>query len=83
MASPVGDIRDRIDRKTREFRSKAEAVRERIRAVEAAGASNLGRLKNAVDEGIKELGQAVDKAVRTVPEDRVRGQLNNGGRTRQ
>ena len=63
MATPAGDIRDRIDRETRDLRSKAETVREKIRAVEAAGASNWGRLKNAVDEGIKELGQAVDTAV--------------------
>jgi hypothetical protein len=63
MAMPVGDIGDRIDRETRGLRSKAEAVRSRIRAVEAAGASNWGHLKNAVDEGLKELGQAVDKVV--------------------
>ncbi len=63
MATPVGDIRDRIDRETRDLRSIAEAVRNRIRAVEASGASNWGRLKNAVDEGLKELGQAVDIAI--------------------
>jgi hypothetical protein len=63
MATPEGDIRDRIDRETRDLRSKAEAVRGRMRAVEAAGASNWGRLKNAVDEGLKELGQAVDETV--------------------
>ncbi len=63
MAAPVGDIRDQIDRETRDLRSKADAVRERIRAVEAAGASSWGRLKNAVDEGLKELGHAVDEAV--------------------
>ena len=62
MATPEGDIRDRIDRETRDLRSKAEAVRERMRAVEAAGASSWGRLKNGVDEGLKELGHAVDEA---------------------
>jgi len=34
-----------------------------MRAVEAAGASNWGLLKNAVDEGLKELGQAVDETI--------------------
>jgi len=63
MAMLGGDIGDRIDRETRGLRSKAEAVRSGIRAVEAAGASDWGHLKNAVDEGLKELGQAVDKAV--------------------
>lgn len=63
MATPVGDIRDQIDRETRDLRSKAEVVRERIRAVEAAEASYWGRLKNAVEEGLKELGQAVDMAI--------------------
>ena len=63
MATPVDDLRDRIDRETQNLRSKAEAVRNRIRAVEASGASNWGHLKNAVDEGLKELGEAVDKAV--------------------
>jgi hypothetical protein len=29
MATPVGDIRDQIERETRELRSKAEVVRER------------------------------------------------------
>jgi hypothetical protein len=42
---------------------KAEVVKKSIRAVEAAGASNWGHLKNAVEEGLKELGQAVDDAV--------------------
>lgn len=63
MATPVGDIRDQIDRETRDLRSKAEVVRERIRVVEAAEGSNWGRLKNAVEEGLKELGQAVDIAI--------------------
>jgi hypothetical protein len=63
METPVGDIVDRIDQETRDLRVKAEAVRKEIRAVEAAGASNWGRLKNAVDEGLKELGRAVDEAV--------------------
>jgi len=63
MATSAGDIGDRIDAETRDLRSRAEAMRKRIRAVEAAGASNWGHLKNAVDEGLKELGHAVDKAV--------------------
>jgi hypothetical protein len=61
--NPVGDIRERIDREIRDLQSKAEAVRERIRAIDAAGASNWGRLKHAVEEGLQELGQAVDEAV--------------------
>lgn len=63
MATPVGDLRGRIDREIRDLQSKAETVRERIRAIDAAGASNWGRLKHAVEEGLQELGQAVDEAV--------------------
>ena len=63
MATPGGDIRDQIDRETRDLRSKVEAVRERIRAVEAVGASTWGRLKSSVDEGLKKLGKIVDEAV--------------------
>ena len=63
MATPVGDLGDRIDREIRGLRSKAEVVRERIHAIDAAGASNWGRLKYAVEEGLKELGEAVDEAV--------------------
>ena len=66
METPGGDIGDRVDRETRELRSKAEAVRESMRAVESAGASNWGRLKNGVDEGLKELGHAVEEAFRRV-----------------
>lgn len=62
LAAPVGDIGGRIDREVRDLRAKAEAVRKRIRAVEAAGASSWGSLKNAVDEGLKELGQVVGEA---------------------
>lgn len=74
MATPVGDISDRVDREIRGLQSKAERVRERIREVEAAGASNWGRLKHAVEDGLKELDQAVDEAVarlrKTGSEDR-------------
>jgi len=63
MTTPVGDIRDRIEQNTRDLRAKTEIVRKRIRAVEAAEASSWGRLKSAVDEGLKELGQVVDEAV--------------------
>ena len=63
MAAPLGEIKDRIDREFPDLRSKAEAVRKEIRAVEAAGATNWGRLKNGVDEGLKNLGQAVDQTV--------------------
>ena len=63
MAAPLGEIKDRIDREFPDLRSKAEAVRKEIRAVEAAGATNWGRLKNGVDEGLKNLGQAIDQAV--------------------
>jgi hypothetical protein len=63
IAPPMDDIGDRIDLEIRDLRSKADAVRKGIRAVETAGASNWGHLKKAVDEGLKELGQAIDKAV--------------------
>ncbi len=63
FATPVGEIKDRIDREFPELRSKAEAVRKRVRAVEAAGATNWGRLKNSVDEGLKDLGQSIDQAL--------------------
>jgi len=63
VATPVSDFRDRIDQEFRDLRVKAEAVKKGIRAVEAAGASNWGHLKNAVEEGLKELGKAVDETV--------------------
>lgn len=63
IAAPAGEIRERIDLEIRDLGSKAEAVRNRVRAVEAAGASNWGHLKNAVDEGLKQLGQSIDEAV--------------------
>jgi hypothetical protein len=63
IATPAGEIRERIDLEIRDLGSKAEAVRDRVRAVEAAGASNWGHLKNAVDEGIKQLGQGIDEAL--------------------
>lgn len=74
MATPLGDIRDGSDREIRVLRAKSEAVRERIRTVEAAGASNWGYLKYSVEEGLKVLGQAVDEAAerfrKTVSGDR-------------
>lgn len=63
MAAPVGEIKDRLDREITDLRSKAESVRERVRAVEAAGATNWGRLKDAVEEGLKDLGKSIDQAV--------------------
>jgi len=63
IATPMDDTGERIDRETRDLRSMADSVRSRIRAVETAGASNWGHLKKAVDEGLKDLGHAVDKAV--------------------
>jgi archaellum component FlaC len=63
IGAPMDAIGDRIDREILDLRSKADAVRNRIRAVETAGASNWGHLKSAVDEGLKELGQAIDKVV--------------------
>lgn len=63
MAAPVGEIKDRIDREFPDLRSKAEAVRKKVRAVEAAGATNWGRLKNTVDEGLKDLGEAIDQTI--------------------
>src|SRR5512139_2338934 len=63
MATPVGDIRDGSEREIRVLRAKSEAVRMRIRTVESAEGSTWGRLKNPVEEGLKELGQAVNEAV--------------------
>jgi len=66
MAAPAGGIKERIDRECTDLRSKAQAVRKSVRAVEAAGATNWGRLKNAVEAGLKELGQAIDQAIEKV-----------------
>ena len=63
MAAPVGEVKDRIEREFPDLRSKVEAVRKKVRAVEAAGATNWGRLKNAVDEGLKDLNQAIDQTL--------------------
>ena len=66
MAAPVGDIgdiRDRVEREIVVLRSKAEAVRKGIRAVEGAGASNWGRMKKTVEDGLKDLGHAIDEAI--------------------
>ena len=66
MAAPVGEIKDRIEREFSDLRSKAEAVRKKVRAVEAAGASNWGHLKKAVDDGLKDLGHAIDETLEKV-----------------
>ena len=66
MAMQVGDTRDRIDREIRDLRVKAELVRTRIRAVETAEASNWGRLKDPVEEGLKEMGEAIDATTERV-----------------
>ena len=66
LASPVGEIKDRIDREFADLRTKAAVVRNRIRAVESSGATQWGRLKKAVDEGMKDLGQALDQALEKV-----------------
>ena len=63
MTTPVGDIRDRIEQEIRDLGAKAQVVRKKIRAVEAAEASTWGRLKSSVDEGLKELERIVDDAV--------------------
>jgi len=66
MGTQAGDVGDRIALVFRDLRAKAETVRERIRDVGAAGASNWGRLKGSVDEGLKDLGRAVDDAIEKV-----------------
>lgn len=63
MGTSVGEIGHLVDREIQDLRSKTEEVRKRIRAVGAAEATNWGRLKNAVDEGLKGLGQAIDKTL--------------------
>ena len=66
METSVGIAGERITQEIRDLRSKAGAVTERIRAVEKAGASNWGRLKNSVDEGLKDLGRAIDNAIESL-----------------
>ncbi|MFA6149442.1 MAG: hypothetical protein WC899_14660 [bacterium] len=63
MATPVGDIREKIGQEIRDLREKAEVVRKKIRTVEAAEASTWGRLKSTVDERLKELEKVVDEAI--------------------
>jgi hypothetical protein len=63
VAAPADDAGERIGREIRDLRAKAASARGMIHAVEDAGASNWGYLKDAVDEGIRELGQAVDEAI--------------------
>lgn len=45
---------------------KKGSVRKKVLAVEAAGATNWGRLKNAVDEGMKDLGQGIDQTIEKI-----------------
>jgi hypothetical protein len=63
MATPVGDIREKIEQEVRDLRAKAGVVRKKIRIVEAAEASTWGRLKSTVDEGLKDLEKVVDEAI--------------------
>jgi len=63
MATPVGDIREKIEQEIRDLRAKAGVVRKKIRIVEAAEASTWGRLKSTVDEGLKDLEKVVDEAI--------------------
>ena len=64
IATPVVEIRERVEREILDLRSKAEEVRRRVRAVEGAGASDWGRLKNAVDDGLKDLGHGIDETIK-------------------
>ena len=66
VAAPVGEIMERVEREIVDLRSKAVAVRKRVHDVEAAGASNWGHLKKAVDDGIKDLGRAIDETIEKV-----------------
>jgi hypothetical protein len=66
LGAPVGEIKERIDREFADLRSKADVVRKGIRVVEASGATQWGRLKKTVDEGMKELGHALDRALEKV-----------------
>jgi len=74
LGVPVGEIKERFDREFADLRSKADDVRKRIRSVEESGATQWGRLKKAVDEGMKDLGHAIDRAL-----DKVR-KTGAGGR---
>lgn len=66
VAAPVGEIMERVEREIVDLSSKAAAVRKRVHAVEEAGASNWGHLKKAVDDGIKDLGRAIDETLEKV-----------------
>ena len=66
IETSVGVAGERITQVIRDLRSKAGAIREQIRAVEKAGASNWGRLKNTADEGLKDLGRAIDNAIESL-----------------
>jgi hypothetical protein len=66
VAAPVGEIMERVEREIIDLRSKAAAVRKSVHDVEAAGASNWGHLKKAVDDGIKDLGRAIDETIEKV-----------------
>ena len=66
LAPPVGEIKERIDREFADLRTKADVVRNRIRVVESSGATQWGRLKKTVDEGMKELGKGLDQALEKV-----------------
>ena len=74
MSAPVGEFKDRLDREFKELRSRAQEVRKAVRAVEAAGSTNWGRMKKAVDEGLKDPCQSIDQAL-----DKVR-KTGAGGR---
>jgi len=65
-ATPVGEISARLDRERRGLMKGAEAVRDRIRAVESAGPSRWGPLKAAVEAGLRDLDQAVRDAAERV-----------------
>ena len=66
VAAPVGEIMERVEREIVDLRSKAAAVRKSVHGVEAAGASNWGHLKKEVDDGIKDLGRAIDETIEKV-----------------
>jgi hypothetical protein len=61
-ATPVSEIAERSDRERRDLLAQAEAVRTRIRAVETAGPSSWGPLKDAVDTGLRDLENAIRNA---------------------
>ncbi|MBI5906312.1 MAG: hypothetical protein HZB86_12345 [Deltaproteobacteria bacterium] len=56
----TADVRDIISRQVAVLQSKADAARERIKVVRAAGETSWGRLKKGADDALDDLKRSVD-----------------------